>query len=353
MKKKLRDNIYITLLLTFIVLAFVIYYIISVLYPAWVLNTLMKIEPGYLLFQNDKLGKGTFGDMYGALNTFFSGLAFLGLLISIFLQINIHRREQQYEKEKITNEEKYLLYYMWFRFDKIVSDMAKILEASDGLLNKFKKRVAKSSIIPVSEEYANNDFKKKMISQIMALDLEKNHLIYLKYLNDDGLIKLFEQIPNYIDMLASVVPIINKVFDEDIAPEKVYYNKMVDLIMKFESILYTVVEITNVSESELKSIKSHLSIYTDSVRNKTIEFLQLQTLSKYIIKFIDDIDMGTHPYCIELYKMKEYLSYKEQDFIDKEAVKLESMLIILHIYRVQTQHILERMKKYCKIPKKV
>ncbi|KAA2286382.1 hypothetical protein FY526_30035, partial [Clostridioides difficile] len=43
--------------------------------------------------------RGTFGDMFGAVNALFSGLAFGGLIYTIFLQMAENRRQQQEAKD--------------------------------------------------------------------------------------------------------------------------------------------------------------------------------------------------------------------------------------------------------------
>ena len=78
-------------------------------YPYWVKSqvTLINGPVKNASDLNADLNEGTFGDMYGALNSFVSGLAFLGLLIPIGIQIWLHYREQQLKKkEKLKFKEK-------------------------------------------------------------------------------------------------------------------------------------------------------------------------------------------------------------------------------------------------------
>ena len=59
----------------------------------------------FLLFfmKADSFGRGEFGDMFGAVNALFSGLAFAGLIITLILQ----RQELGYQREELeqTREE--------------------------------------------------------------------------------------------------------------------------------------------------------------------------------------------------------------------------------------------------------
>ena len=61
---------------------------------------------GYLIYQNIEgwPERGTFGDMFGAINTLFSGLAFAGILYAIFLQhkeLSLQRRELELTREEL------------------------------------------------------------------------------------------------------------------------------------------------------------------------------------------------------------------------------------------------------------
>lgn len=63
-------------------------------YPSWILAR----------FPDDKLQPGTFGDMYGALNTLFSGLAFALLIYTALLQ----RSELQEQREDLQETRKHV-----------------------------------------------------------------------------------------------------------------------------------------------------------------------------------------------------------------------------------------------------
>ncbi|MGL6006074.1 putative phage abortive infection protein [Aeromonas sobria] len=65
--------------LSYIFVLFAIVFGLWIFYPA-----VASIQRG--LFFNSDFGVNEFGDMYGSLNTLFSGLAFSGVIISIFLQ---------------------------------------------------------------------------------------------------------------------------------------------------------------------------------------------------------------------------------------------------------------------------
>ena len=64
-----------------------IFFLITVL-TTWLLN-------GYLLYGDEQ--RGTFGDMFGAVNALFSGLAFAGIIYTILLQ----RTELELQREEL------------------------------------------------------------------------------------------------------------------------------------------------------------------------------------------------------------------------------------------------------------
>ena len=56
----------------------------------------------YILLKNDFNNRGTFGDMFGASNSLFSGLALAGIIFSILLQ----RRELKYQRDELIETRK-------------------------------------------------------------------------------------------------------------------------------------------------------------------------------------------------------------------------------------------------------
>ena len=84
----------------------------------------------------DPATNGTFGDMFGGLNTVFSGLAFVGLIATIAVQINIHKRE--IERENLKREEE--AREAKVKHDKFINDKLKYL------LSLFKRVVESNKI---------------------------------------------------------------------------------------------------------------------------------------------------------------------------------------------------------------
>lgn len=63
----------------------------------------------FLLFINNSEARGQFGDMFGAVNALFSGLAFAGLIITLILQkqeLGLQRDELEQTREELKNQRK-------------------------------------------------------------------------------------------------------------------------------------------------------------------------------------------------------------------------------------------------------
>ena len=89
--RKIISNHWSIILLTLVII-FGLFLCTFYIYPILIHNYVQTLS-GYS-YEDDKLGKGTYGDMYGALNTFFSGLAFIGLIVTIGIQIYLHEEEK-------------------------------------------------------------------------------------------------------------------------------------------------------------------------------------------------------------------------------------------------------------------
>ncbi len=58
----------------------------------------------YYLFPNDLCSSGLFGDMFGGINALFSGLAFVGIILTIYLQkreLSLQREELVLQREEL------------------------------------------------------------------------------------------------------------------------------------------------------------------------------------------------------------------------------------------------------------
>lgn len=59
---------------------------------------------GYILYPLESTIRGTFGDMFGAVNSLFSGLAFAALIFTVFMQreeLSLQRKELEYTRQEL------------------------------------------------------------------------------------------------------------------------------------------------------------------------------------------------------------------------------------------------------------
>ncbi|MGE5493546.1 MAG: hypothetical protein ACM31P_19990 [Actinomycetota bacterium] len=64
---------------------------------------------GIILYPLDETKRGTFGDMFGAVNSLFSGLAFAALIFTVFMQreeLSLQRRELEYTRIELRRSAK-------------------------------------------------------------------------------------------------------------------------------------------------------------------------------------------------------------------------------------------------------
>ena len=349
-KKILRENIYSTLVIFCFILAILIYWIIRFYYPTEVYKILMEVEPGYLLL-NEKLGRGTFGDMYGALNTFFSGLAFIGAFVAIFLQIYLYRHDKAIAKQEKEDEERQLLYYIWFRLDSIVRETEEALEMVDFLIEKIRtdKQFFENS---GKVGYRYDDEKKmyKTILQLNDIDVERNHLIYLKYLNDEALIRLFEHIPKYFEDLKKHIVNFNDYIQK--SPKKEYYDKLRNLIQIYWNSISYISDDDTALDKDVKLMKLCIDPYIKAIIDSTISLEELQKIGAKVVKFLD-----SYPYfdvnVTELRRMKYKINYTECDIFEDTYKEWYKKQDAIKEDIAGVRGTLNNLKSQSKIPKSI
>ncbi|MFY7827938.1 MAG: hypothetical protein ACOVQ4_12475 [Flectobacillus sp.] len=157
---------------------FLLWWFIFNCYPTLVRLYLIIFETGYIP-EKDILGRGTYGDMYGALNTFFSGLAFVGLLVTIFLQIIIHEREEELRKDNEHKEKKERLIFLKEISCQVVAENSKFIEKTKNFLpilqdDFITKCYFKSLVIPSIYVFVRE-----------KLSSEKYFLAYIDFATND------------------------------------------------------------------------------------------------------------------------------------------------------------------------
>lgn len=147
----------------------------------------------------DTSTNGTFGDMFGGLNTLFSGLAFVGLIATIFVQIYLHKREIEIDRQKQENELKEgKIKHVKYRDDKLtylLNILNKSLE-SDKIylddLNKWLDETNNNKVEIKRIEMNTNDYYLNIITQ--KINQEEFFHCYLEKNQNNSILDLFSAI---------------------------------------------------------------------------------------------------------------------------------------------------------------
>ncbi len=213
----------------------------------------------------DPATNGTFGDMFGGLNTVFSGLAFVGLIATIAVQINIHKRE--IERENLKREEE--AREAKVKHDKFINDKLKYL------LSLFKKVVESNKIFinDVTRWIDNNSEDKVELTMFTSSPT-------------DNVLKLVSQKINQEEFYHSY-------------REKNQNDEVLDTFEKIESTLILRNQIENWRDTLIKDINTkseeiwekHFSIHkmVQSIKINEVELLY----NKYIIKNSNEFNIDT------------------------------------------------------------
>lgn len=136
-------------------------------YPKIIQYYLIFFSPGYVP-DKDSIGRGTYGDMYGALNTFFSGLAFIGLITTILLQLFLHQREQDILKYDSHQAQKKNLLLLKEILSQVINYNSAFIEDGYNYLNdtgdrkihlkRLKYRVLSGVLILIREKISEGKY---------------------------------------------------------------------------------------------------------------------------------------------------------------------------------------------------
>ncbi len=169
----------------FFILCGFLFYLTFCYYPHFV-QTLVQTQIGYSS-DDDKLGRGTFGDMYGALNTFLSGLAFLGLLITIGVQIYLHNEEKRIDKEKECKKDRDKLIYL----EHIIAEGNKIaLNYKEAAQNFKQDLIKKPSEIP---KFNISSWASQLTIITDKINQEEYFNVYRTFFNNSEIINVFRK----------------------------------------------------------------------------------------------------------------------------------------------------------------
>lgn len=276
--RKLITN-YWSQIITFCVVVLGLYLFTFYLYPSLIHGYLIKNVEGYNI-SNDLLGRGTYGDMYGALNTFFSGLAFIGLIVTIGVQIYLHEEEKRVDREKEEKKQSDFVHNKLFYFTELVKALlienvqfANSLEqwidknqngrigistfqydSSESIYILLNKKINQEEIFEAYQTKFKDDEAIKMLLDIDTIhnirinffkiyfESKKEHDIQyetLRKISDELIIKIAElksrQIANNCDILLSKESLSdideqNTIFRDFLTTESVFFHKFPALV---------------------------------------------------------------------------------------------------------------------------
>jgi hypothetical protein len=243
------------------------------------------------------------------------------------------------------------LYYIWFRLNSLLTEIHESIEDGRVTIERYRK-MENVSFLPIKLNYIDNEIRRKNVLLLDELNTEKNHLIYLKYFNDEGLINFFDSVPEKISTTVKSILSINQIAYEDKPAESDYYEKMKSSILEFYDTLKIdyISESTNVPEINIKFIKSYLAIYVDSLINDTIEFDEFQSLAQYIMNILEKFVYTLPSLYTKTYDMKELAFYSKQKFYEVKVSDLKWQLTGLSLFRMSSQIFLSKIKSKSKIP---
>lgn len=151
-------------------------------YPFWV--------KGHLKELNQKRGDvtiGSYGDMYGGLNAFVSGLAFLGLLVTIGVQLWLYYRQEKSKKEeKLETASNKLVYLKYL----VSQSMAEIdaFKKSISELRTYNSMKGKKALFFIDDETIEHN---KINLIVNKIDQAAFFTAYYQHNKKNDLIDLF------------------------------------------------------------------------------------------------------------------------------------------------------------------
>ncbi len=175
-------------------------YIIAGIIIIWLLSAISL----YLFFENPA-DRGTFGDMFGAVNALFSGLALAGVIYTIFLQskeLSLQRLELQqtrgvFEKQQFESTFFQLLNLQQNNLNEID---VQITIKTNGKITKEITKIGQNALLDFSKELNKNYIRKSMNeSKIVDEKLKLNMKKYFEIDMSNNFTIYFNTLSNVVD----------------------------------------------------------------------------------------------------------------------------------------------------------
>jgi len=179
----------------------------------------------YLYFNFNPSDRSSIGDMFGAINALFSGIALFGIILSIFLQQNA--LELQKEEIKLTRDE--------FKHSRLTNILFKTVDYINNRVRSFQFQGY--SILGFKEK---EDIKQLGIENFNILIKSKVNKLKLEYNNNDSCLSIYDSIKVYIaEILIIFKDISNSIqaFEEVVKITNIDINAKNELIILFKNSL--------------------------------------------------------------------------------------------------------------------
>ncbi len=207
---------------------------------------------------------GTFGDMYGGLNAFLSGLAFVGAVAAIFVQIILHRREIENDKLKLENEKKDelekkakqnrdKLFYLKALLELVFLINEAFIDNVDAWLETIhNEKTIRTPFIILSDNVLN--------TVINKLNQEEYYITYTENKEDREILLMFSHVEDSYNLRFNMKDIVQRYFDKMDNTEltiKQLDTKLITIInsaenAKFKSVFQTI--LLNRDDNNIDSI---------------------------------------------------------------------------------------------------
>jgi len=180
---------------------------------------LMWFLCGYLLYDNTA-GRGTFGDMFGAVNALFSGLAFAGIIIALFFQkkeLELQRGELAQTREELKGQKEQLkIQNTVFREQAFQTMFFQMLSFHNEIVNSmvFKQDPGRKNF-----DYIYAQFKRSFEGQLKQSNVvgETNLVQFIAAQFDSFLLSYQSNIGHYFKHLCNILDFVdnNKYSNEE------------------------------------------------------------------------------------------------------------------------------------------
>ena len=164
----------------------------TIIWGSLIILCVWAISGALILLFLDKDSRGSFGDMFGAINALFSGLALFGIIISILIQ----QRELNLQRDELTNTRKE------FQINRITNVLFKQIEQVNNLIDRVKFTTIEE--VPVHTSITVTNFS-TILYELDKYHQEKNYPQKFIEKNSDIITQLITSLHGIYDNLNDIL----------------------------------------------------------------------------------------------------------------------------------------------------